>query len=234
MTSVTTDKIIEQVKKLLALADTTRGATIEEAAAAAAKAQALLFKHNLTLAQVQEDVQEGDDYRLDTMDLGARSEWRRILFNEIAVLNFCRTIVLTGTSWSNVIGKPHNIEIVQYLYRYLSREVWSCWTSRKKQFRKKSRARYCQGCVTGIVVTLRLQRRRNEEESEDSRALVLREDQGVEEAKQRLGGPTQKHKVRKERRSKAHEAGYLDGRQVEICQGLPSGSGAPQLEHVAC
>jgi hypothetical protein len=48
------DRLLERVRKLLALTEA-RGATPEEAANAAAKVQAILFEHNLTLAQVERD-----------------------------------------------------------------------------------------------------------------------------------------------------------------------------------
>lgn len=229
------DRIIEQIKKLLALSDTSRGATIEEAATAAAKVQTLLFKHNLTMAEVQAVNSDDDGYEMTTTALrGVGREWRRTLLHVIAQANFCRSIGIIGAPWSKLIGKPCNIEIVEYLYAYLVREVWSCWKRRAKQFRKRSRARYCKGCVMAIAVTLEEQRRQDEDAGDTCRALVIRVDQALDAAKDRLAGPTVRHKPRKDRsRSKAIDVGYADGLAIEIRTGLESGAAAPLLEQAS-
>lgn len=234
---MTADRIIEKIKKLLALADTSRGATIEEAATAAAKAQALLFAHNLTMAQVHATGQDAAEDAIDMRQAelgGAGRGWRRLLLHHVAEANFCRTMAVRGASWNQLIGKPHNMDVAQYLYAYLVREVWSCWKRREKQFRKRSRARYCYGCVLAIAETLVEQRRRDEAASADSRALVVREDRDLAEAARRLAGPAKQVQAGYSKsRSRALEQGFVDGKQIEIRKGLAGRSKTPQLEQVA-
>lgn len=235
---MTTNRIIEQIKKLLTLADLSRGATIEEAAIAAAKAQGLLFKYNLTMAEVRAT---GVDVAEDAIDMrqaelgGAGRGWRRLLLHHVAEANFCRTMAVRGAAWNQLIGKPHNMDVAQYLYAYLVGEVWSCWKRREKQFRKRSRARYCYGCVLAIAETLVEQRRRDESASADSRALVVREDRDLAAAALRLAGPAKQSQAGyRKSRSRALEQGFMDGKQIQIRKGLIATPESPKLGHITC
>ena len=79
------DSILNRIRKLNNLTEE-RGATPEEAASAAAKVQAMLFEHNLSLSDVDTGEPEGhaEPYGKTEYDLGATVrtvQWKRTLLS---------------------------------------------------------------------------------------------------------------------------------------------------------
>src|SRR3712207_287418 len=71
------DRVVERIKKLLAL---TSSQNPNEAALAASKAQELLFRHNLSMAMVEAATEGGNSaYVADRFDSGGWMHWRRRL-----------------------------------------------------------------------------------------------------------------------------------------------------------
>lgn len=120
--------LLARIQKLLKLA-ADRSTTPEEAALAAERAQALLYKHNLTLADVQ-----GADDIVEVDRISRNDHWRLVLGANLAKYNRCRMLHYTGGM--RFIGKPGDIEIVLYLYTYLSRMLQrmshEAWTAHVK------------------------------------------------------------------------------------------------------
>ncbi len=118
------ERIVERVRKLLALSTSQNP---HEAALAAAKAQALLFRHNLSLALVEADLEPGRGDRSafinERFDSGGRMHWRRALLGAIARHNFCRGVSYSGTRDVGIVGEPHNVAVVKDLYAFLVREI---------------------------------------------------------------------------------------------------------------
>lgn len=112
------ENILEKIRKLKAMADRPAG-NEEEAAVAAAKMQELLFQYNLSLDQVDAKIKKSEYIRTDSP---LRDNWKRVLIGYIATNNFC-TAVKTVKGQMAVIGKPHNVEIVMFLYDYLSKTI---------------------------------------------------------------------------------------------------------------
>lgn len=104
---------IEKIQKCLELAR--RGGTEGEANAAMARVQALLAKHNLTMAEVEDRGQTVEDYVRN--DLGRLQPWQRSVWNGIASLYFCSYF----SSGKNgvLIGKPSNAAIVRSMADYI-------------------------------------------------------------------------------------------------------------------
>ena len=119
-------KAKEKITKLLKLAED-EAATPEEAALAAQRAQELMLKYNIDLAQIDtgEDGTEGEDIETTLYDLhsvgdtGRMIKWKRILLTVIAKHNFTQAVYMKNSSLITIIGQPHNTEFVQYLYEYL-------------------------------------------------------------------------------------------------------------------
>ena len=82
------NRIVDRVKKLLALSTS---ANPHEAALAAAKAQELLFRHNLSMAMVEAELADGkaSAYVKDRFDSGGWMDWRR---------RFANPALCTGTA----------------------------------------------------------------------------------------------------------------------------------------
>lgn len=116
------EKILDRIRKLLALATSSNE---HEAALAAARAQDLLFQHNLTAAQVvgaaaAKEARE-NSYQQHRWESG-RETWRTSLVNALASNNFCQAVYI-GKGQVSVIGKPENAEFVRFMFNYLTVEI---------------------------------------------------------------------------------------------------------------
>lgn len=166
----TPDSILAKIKKLQALT-TDRGATPEEAATAAAKAQALLFERNLSQCDVDTKEQAGPDPygKVETTLEGANRNtvtWRRTLLYTIAKHNFCTAITLPNQTKMIVIGKRSNVETVLYLNHILVREIERLAIEAGKTVlsaRSAYMVSFCRGAVATIHSRLQAQQRESEQ-----------------------------------------------------------------------
>jgi len=116
-------EIIEKIKKLLQLADASKNSNIEEAASAAAKAQALMEKHRIKKAMLNESDQINT--RL-LVDKGAPADWKLFLITALCSLNGCYVVRSENYQTDNqvfVVGEELDFETVQQLYSYLVMEL---------------------------------------------------------------------------------------------------------------
>ncbi len=182
------DRVVERVQKLLALSTSQNP---HEAALAAAKAQALLFKHNLSLSLVEAGAARNSQtvYISDRFDSGGRTNWRRALLAAVARNNFCRGVSYRGSRDVGIVGEPHNIAVVKDLYAFLVREITHLAdlgaAGRPASGRESTRAwkrSFYQGAVVTIEQRLAAQRRRDATADRASRALVVVKDQELDEA----------------------------------------------------
>lgn len=120
------NKIVSRIKKLLHLADTSKNSNVEEAAAAAAKAQALIEKHRIEQALLENDVSpEGIAWKL-LVDKGKPENWKVFLTGILAKVNGCYTVksptyTMDGQLW--IVGEPLDIDSCQELYSYIVIEL---------------------------------------------------------------------------------------------------------------
>ena len=179
--------VLERITKLLALSTSSNE---HEAAAAAAKAQELMFRHNLDLAQLQAG-QAGsqDEYTTRVVELGALNSWRRSLIHVLAEHNFCKAVAFVGTPRVAIVGEPHNIALVEQLYAYLLRELLRLadagWLRAKRRARDTAhqwKHGFQHGAVAAIAERLAEQRQQDEAATAESQALVVLKDAGVAEA----------------------------------------------------
>lgn len=122
-----TDKIIDRIKKLLALA---ASANENEASAAAMKAAELLAEHNLSEADL--GTVDNEDMILDGELLSDSRPWRRALAGEVARLYFCdyfygwvketrpsRKCGYKRYDRHSFAGRKHNVLIAKTIFMYL-------------------------------------------------------------------------------------------------------------------
>lgn len=125
-------KILERIRKLLALADN-RGATEAEALLAAEKANALLAEYNLTrfdlMAIKPDDVVLHSELKVESRP------WHRPMVTECAHLYFCEAFYtftyetpasrkgyLRFDQWT-FVGAPHNVQVAAMFGDYLVKAV---------------------------------------------------------------------------------------------------------------
>jgi len=166
-----TNSVLAKIKKLQSLT-VERGATPEEAATAAAKAQALLFEHNLSMADLDTHEQAADPYgRVEaTLDGANRStvQWRRSLLYTVAKHNWCSAITLPNSTTMQVVGRRSNVETVLYLNSILVREIERLALEAGKTV-LNNRAAYmvsfCRGAVSTIHARLAEQQRQQTQQA---------------------------------------------------------------------
>jgi hypothetical protein len=115
--------VIEKIKKLLQLADTKRNSNIEEATAAAAKAQKLMEKHRIHRAMLEDEAQVNSN---SLIDQGKPENWKLFLVSVLAKHNGCYVIQSENYYKDNKInlaGISLDAKNVQCLYTYFVSEL---------------------------------------------------------------------------------------------------------------
>ena len=115
------NKIIDKIKKLMALGQSPSEA---EASSAITKAHNLLKEYNLQMADLKEK-EEVDEFTY--LEGSALRSWKILLLAQIAKVNFCfayRSKTYPGWGGHSVsklqlIGKNHNIEVCKMMIEYL-------------------------------------------------------------------------------------------------------------------
>ena len=124
------DKILDRVKKLLALSTSSN---VNEAANAAAAAQRLMLEHKLTEIDVS-DIQDDEGMnatwtaRIFELSLGASgfsSRWKFVLVTAVARAFFCEAVGLRVGQRRKVriVGRKEDVEIAARVFRYLHAEI---------------------------------------------------------------------------------------------------------------
>lgn len=110
---MTDEKIIDKVKKLLALSQ--NNPSVAEAEAAALKAQRLLAEYHIDMSQI--DAVEDDDIVADTTEVGGSKKWRFVLA-EIVANNFrCKMFSMGGKV--AFYGHSTDVAVAKETYEYL-------------------------------------------------------------------------------------------------------------------
>ena len=124
------DKIIERLKKLLALAG--NNPSMAEAEAAMAKAQAVALEHGIDLALLGENHTENqEEILLDDMEFGKRLPTVNNYVCNILVDFFNVKIITTGGRHNGrklvFVGKRADIDTAKYVYTWLAEKMVRCW-----------------------------------------------------------------------------------------------------------
>lgn len=174
MTTTTTEAMTEKQERMLRavqglLAKTVdNGATVEEASAAAEKAQALAFKYGLDLAKAASRKNAPTIIEINNRQFAFTpfDRWVRDLMWAIAAGNGCKVVYHTGQvnkkAVITVVGPDHALAVCEHLHEYLSRELTRlARASYKAEYgstpkdKRPSDTTYVNRFATGGVVTLR-------------------------------------------------------------------------------
>jgi hypothetical protein len=229
-------KIIERIKKLLALATSSNQ---NEAEIAAKMAYDLLARHNISMASV-------DREKHFTEEMAGKAS-KAMQCEELAVAeivsNFFHVRGIFGrrrvsmeikldvrsvwVSQISYVGEAHNVEIACYVHDFLLRSFKECWKAYSMANLSKGRGvkkSYILGLKTGLARKL-MEQRSNMEQKE---GLVLVEDSDLDKF--------MKEKDLKKKRSEkdvdngeAYRQGMVDGNMITIAAGVESKRQTPQV-----
>lgn len=165
------DKLIEKLKKLLALSGNNPSAA--EAELAMQKAQALALEHGIDLALIGNSNNDTDDEVIkESVEMGARLPTVNTYVGSIINEFFDIRLILSGnrTFGRSIIfvGKREAINTAKYIYTWLSETMIRCW----KRYYEKTPGitlNHKQGYLLGFFQGLREKLIRNKKEVEDRR-----------------------------------------------------------------
>ena len=188
MAELPSDKILDRIRRLLALSTSSNDF---EAALAASKAQDLLLKYNLEMSQIEQ--KEGDEVERWNFRTPLQEIWLDVLINGIATNNMCRVIRGKGYKEGHrngaqfvasqqvrqyyMFGKKPNLEVTVYMYSYLAAEIDRLTPAGKT-------AKYVRAFRIGAAAKV-AERMKEElktfQSTEETRALVIVTDKAVTE-----------------------------------------------------
>src|SRR5579871_4180023 len=241
------EKILARIAKLLTLADASRNPNVEEAAAAAEKAQELLHQYNIRLEEAIQrggnqavralvthryaDQKEGQDKR--HMDF-----WRQFLMAEICRANFCMLILQRGKFI--LIGHEFNIEGVEQIYHSIANQLEAMCNAKYKQVKRLEyiasgiswKNSFLVSAAQVVATRLRQEASKDMKASATGSALVVRTQQENVEYVNRTWPRLRKNKAKASLSSdSAVRYGRQAGASVEYRKGInPSASKPNQLK----
>lgn len=158
---MSTERIIEKIKKLFTLANN-EGATVNEAANAMRMANKLLEKHNLNIASLAESAEETDGQ----FYTAAKTKWQRVIVSQVSYLYGCVAVLMGDIGKYVIVGKESDrvtaMIVIDSLIKVISKE------SRGKG------AQFREGAVSAIVEQIQeILAARKTEEAIPGTGLVL-------------------------------------------------------------
>ena len=228
------EQILDKIKKLLALANSSNE---HEAKAASARAQALLTKYNLTMEDAESVDHKYSQEFCSTGRQRMKPQWKYVqsLLREfffIEIVQTRRRMRVPNEDLFKPIkieicylmfGKPHNIEVAKYVRDFLMRAFEDSFKTYREQTGAPAKARgsYYNGLFQGLYEQLMDARTGVEQET----GLVVVPDADLNDfVKDSFEKALTTSRNRTEiRDKKAAMAGYEQGKNMNIARGLGGG-----------
>lgn len=164
------EKVLDRVRKLLALAQSDN---VNEAATAAAAAERLMAEHKLEMADVEARTGQADDEDVVDFEISEDTTrfvgWRSNLVTVLAEVNGCDVIHWQKARWERpnalsfkVVGRASDTQAVSYLFKYLANEVDRLCTREGHGYGRSFANSFRHGAVATIAERLRAQKRERE------------------------------------------------------------------------
>lgn len=130
-TSAADPRVIERLRKILAL---TQSPNENESASAAAMLAKFLVQHNLSVADLEQKGAKSSGVIETGIDLGkAAFRWKLDLAEEIAEHYFCVGIVSKVRKTITFVGRPDNVESLKMLYAWVVDQIKRLAAAERKQ-----------------------------------------------------------------------------------------------------
>ena len=226
--------IIEKIKKLLALANSSNE---HEAALAASHAQRLLSEHNLAMADIEASHRPDKADKIETAVAKTLPKWLRHLSAGVSTAFDCQAIHHPATGKMTFIGVGADVQVASYTFTYLERIVRKlCGTYMKQhvsstipnRHRELMRQSYYLGAVSTITARLREQKIQT---PVTTGALVPVKEGLIKQAMNEIGPIRTLYSRRSYVSSEAYSKGQTDGRQVGIHHGITNGTSRRSIGH---
>ena len=230
----TNKDILEKIRKLLRLADTSRGATESEAQLALAKAQELMTRHNIDSALLRmERGESGPGFTVDKgkVDLPKTLNPADLMILSLLQAHFnVKTILMPNGRGTpvDIIGAPADIDFAIYVFHYLRQTFFRCWNEFKRVHADPDKSSYYRGLRDGLNTALKEAKQRAEEsygnDERQTYGLVLVDQQAAIKhyVDEHYGKLRTRCGSRRKMHSGSYAAGESKGRTIQINRPLPS------------
>lgn len=226
--------IIERIQKLLALS---KSDNPNEAANAAALADKLINKHQISNAELQATSHEQvpvDRYKDPIYSSARRTAWKAHLASALARHYDCAVYISFGhegrnkTSNYTLVGREEDCAIACFMFGWVSNEIERLAKKNAAGLGHNYSQTYCEGAGVGVLEKLRTEKEslRTEAQAEGKGAAIVLLDKKAMEARQKmqqlvpnlgrsagLGGASNKNGM-------AFNSGREAGRNMNIGKGL--------------
>ncbi|MCX6877907.1 MAG: DUF2786 domain-containing protein [Verrucomicrobia bacterium] len=176
--------ILDKIRKLLRLADRSRGSTENEAKVALAKAQELMTRHNIdsVLFRMEHGEAGSPSFKVDKgkVDLPKALNPADFMILSLLQSHFNVRCILTHTKTAtpvDIIGAPEDVDFAIFAFNYLRQTFFRCWNEFKKTAWNPDKASYYRGLRDGINTELKAAKQRAEEsyatDQQQTYALVV-------------------------------------------------------------
>jgi hypothetical protein len=215
--------IIDKIKKLLALANSSNE---HEAALAAAHAQRLLSAHNLAMADITASIRPDKADKVETNVARNLPKWIRHLSSSVSSAFDCQAIHHPATGKMTFIGIGADVQVAVYTFTYLERTVRKLCSCYLKQHagaliagrqRELMRQSYYLGAVSTIARQLQDQKKQT---PVTPGALVPVKEGLIRQAINELGPIRTMHSRRSYINATAFDQGQTDGQMISLHKGV--------------
>lgn len=163
------DAILDKVRKLLRLADRSRGATEHEAKTSLAKVHEIMTRYNIDSAmlRMEREAVGGAEFTVHSskVDLPKTLNPADLLILSLLQSHFnVRIVLLHGHKQTpvDIIGTPTEVEYAVFVFHFLRETFFRCWNEFKKTTVSPDRKSYYRGLHDGLKAELNAAKRRVE------------------------------------------------------------------------
>ena len=227
--------ILDKIRKLLRLADRSRGSTENEAKVALAKAQELMTRHNIDSALLRMERGESGGAGF-TVNKGKVELPKSLNPADLMILSLLqshfnvKTILMPNGHGTpvDIIGAAADIDFAIYVFHYLRQTFFRCWNEFKKTHANPDKASYYRGLRDGLNAELKAAKHRAEQAygsgQRQAYALVVVDQQAVitRYVDDHYGKLRNRSQSRRSVHSGSYAAGETKGRTIQINRPLPS------------
>jgi hypothetical protein len=224
------EKIIDKIRKLLALANSSNE---HEAALAAAHAQRLLSEHNLAMTDIESEQKPQSADKVEANVSKTLPKWVRHLSAGVCTAFDCQAIHHPALGKMTFIGVGADVQIAAYTFAYLDktvRRLCSSYIKHNVSDRTPNRQRELlrQSYYLGAVSTITGRLREQKVQTPITPGALVPVKEGLIKKAMSDMGPTRTVRSRRSYiNSHAYTKGQQDGQQVGINKGI-SGSNPTQ------
>ena len=220
------ENVADLIRKLLALSQSSNE---NEAALAMSKAQALLIKYNLDMAEIKAKGEEApDDESMlinEDVTFDQYGTWQRHLVTVLSNRNFCHSIRTVEDGAIRILGRKANVRAVVEMYNWLEPQIIRLAVASGCKYSAKTS--YCYGIIETIGSRLTESKEDYLQANTNCRALVANVQQESDGWYNQCY-PTRSTRNAPVRNTYAYQCGRSDGHGVSL-YGRTVTSGAKAL-----